>query len=799
MDKSSLKITELPALSVASENGFIPIAQVKEENDTYKVTLKKLRESVMFENAYTDTATGVTNTVSGDTFFVYTDATKEHVQGWVNAGSGATPLLNGDGEQVTYGTYALLNKALKDKGAIVQWVYNGGLSNGGEQTFTVPLTGNISVQEVYVDGLRQFKDVGFELDTDNKLKFTLASPVKANQTVVAICFGSDDIEKVNESLLGLFSGPNGASNIGTLRGNTVDSELTTIDTKIDKIINKIYVDALGDFNNGQDGCAEAIMARIKEITGKSDSAYVNGDKFFIAVKFGNGTYKLKDLVLQSGVLYSGNLYTKVIPHENGSWAFTTSGTKPFDLSGVRVWQRLMYCAIENMIIGDRWENQNDVATGKGGVNLQFASYVYLRNVRFRHIRGLAINGSELFDTVFDNCSVMYCGDNTDTSNLVPCVYFNNIGSDDATNAIMFNRFHLEANHAGMRLNKCRHLNFHFPKFERDETSHLLEGCQGVTFSEAELTWNLTASPQFDIYPVTGSDSWGVKFISPQLISSGGVGWYFRHSGTAGPLELLSPDARGISRLIEGQNFVIQNGSIYDSGPCLVKAQRDVTISNVKWRALKATTATDGSDDTIIITGINCSVNNSYFSSQAGSATDTGAFINSTGVTATTIKNNIFGGSRQYGIKATLTQSITDNIIDPSATAFGSIINQARTNYSLSNKNNKGFGVGSLDSNDPYSVAAGASISPAIVVGGSLIVVRVILNGAAAASAFVADSSNAGVTALTPINSSILSFTTGTAGDGLIHITKPATGGSITITNYSTYTATVILLNLNAHG
>ena len=227
MDKSSLKITELPALSVASENGFIPIAQVKEENDTYKTTLRALRESIMFENAYLSTATGVSATVPGDVFFVYTDDTKEHVQGWVNSAGGATPLLNANSEQITYGTYALLNKALKDKGAIVQWVYNGGLSNGGEQTFTVPLTGNISVQEVYVDGLRQFKDVGFE---SSGLTFTLATPVKANQTVVAICFGSDDVEKVNEAFLATYTGPTGASNIGVTGGGTVQSNLNKIST-----------------------------------------------------------------------------------------------------------------------------------------------------------------------------------------------------------------------------------------------------------------------------------------------------------------------------------------------------------------------------------------------------------------------------------------------------------------------------------------------------------------------------------------------------------------------------------------
>ncbi|CAM8750969.1 tail fiber protein [Klebsiella phage vB_KpM_Centimanus] len=295
MDKSSLKITELPALSVASENGFIPIAQVKEENDTYKVTLKKLRESILFENAYSDTASGVANTVNGDTFFVYTDATKEHVQGWVNAGSGATPLLNSEGEQITYGTYALLNKALKDKGAIVQWVYNGGLSNGGEQTFTVPLTGDISVQEVYVDGLRQFKDVGFELVAGNALSFKLATPVKENQTVVAICFGSDDVEKVNEAFLATYGAPNGASNIGVLGGGTVQSELEK----------KINADKLSSASNGEgtdlillgtgqtlrEGLGEWLACTLDILTQKSEVERFKTRGFYVEDDGGAGSWK----------------------------------------------------------------------------------------------------------------------------------------------------------------------------------------------------------------------------------------------------------------------------------------------------------------------------------------------------------------------------------------------------------------------------------------------------------------------------------------------------------------------------
>jgi hypothetical protein len=40
----------------------------------------------------------------------------------------------------------------------------------------------------------------------------------------------------------------------------------------------IYVDALGDFKNTQDGCTEAILAAVAYWGGRTDSAYVQGQK-----------------------------------------------------------------------------------------------------------------------------------------------------------------------------------------------------------------------------------------------------------------------------------------------------------------------------------------------------------------------------------------------------------------------------------------------------------------------------------------------------------------------------------------
>lgn len=246
MDKSRLKITELPALSVLSENAFIPFAESKEEDNTYKGTLRNLRESVMFENAFVTTGAGLAATVPNDTFFVYTDDTKEYVNGWVNTASGAVPLLDKTGEQVIYGTYALLRNASKGNGTIFQWIYNGGLSQGGERTFTVPLTGKMEVQEVYVDGLRQFKDVGFELDENDSTKFTLAKPVKANQTVIAICFSNNDIEKINEVFLATYTGPSGASNIGVNGGGTVQEALDSLESGLGAL-DRASLKQVGDF------------------------------------------------------------------------------------------------------------------------------------------------------------------------------------------------------------------------------------------------------------------------------------------------------------------------------------------------------------------------------------------------------------------------------------------------------------------------------------------------------------------------------------------------------------------------
>ncbi|MFO5574800.1 hypothetical protein ACLBPA_29130, partial [Klebsiella pneumoniae] len=71
----------------------------------------------------------------------------------------------------------------------------------------------------------------------------------------------------------------------------------------------IYVDALGDFKNMQDGCTEAILAAVAHWGGRTDSAYVQGQKKYGRIHFPNGTYALEDLPFIAGWDYELEPFT----------------------------------------------------------------------------------------------------------------------------------------------------------------------------------------------------------------------------------------------------------------------------------------------------------------------------------------------------------------------------------------------------------------------------------------------------------------------------------------------------------
>lgn len=568
----------------------------------------------------------------------------------------------------------------------------------------------------------------------------------------------------------------------------------------------IYVDALGDFKNKQDGCTEAIMEAVAQWGGRADSAYVAGQKKYGRIHFANGTYALKDLPLIAGWEYKLDPFTLIVPHRDANFAFTTVGTRGV-VPGDPTWQRLMYCEINGGVIGDYWKETGDVPVGAGGINLLYGSYVRLRNIALRHIRGIAIYGGELFDSPFENVSVIYCG-NADPNNYAPCVLFDNAGGRDATNACKFDKLHLEANHTGGVWNKCRHMVFTSIKVERDEGTHVLAGCTGMNFVSPELTFNRNNIPQFLIkdFPAdaeTGqaaSDSRGITFDAPSCISSSaGNGWYFQHTGNAGPLVISKLFGNGTGLIFKGKNAIISGGTTYDCGPVLVDAEKDVTVDLVKWYAIRKTAVGDGTDDAIIFRGVNCKAENNDFTGQpvdsSSLAIPNGAFINSAATSDSVIKNNTVGGYRQYGIRAAVNQKVRDNKINAGNNHITSLTNQSRSNSTMVIDNTTGFGIGTVNQSVPV-LAAGTTQELVIVGGCTDLHIRVISGTTAAAAKVLADSSIAGLGVYSQLNPALLSFSAGSPGDGMVHITKPLSGASITVANYTAGNVTVVITRTN---
>ncbi|WP_219719279.1 hypothetical protein [Klebsiella variicola] len=606
------------------------------------------------------------------------------------------------------------------------------------------------------------------------------------------------------------------SNIGdaALRSNLGSNELpgtgivslkysgTVADALVD-----IYVDALGDFKNMQDGCTEAILKAVAHWGGRTDSAYVQGQKKYGRIHFPNGTYALEDLPFIAGWDYELEPFTLIVPHRNAKFAFTTVGTKGV-VPGDPTWQRLMYSQISGGVIGDYWKETGNVPVGAGGINLLNGSYVRLRNIAIRHIRGIAIYGGELFDSPFENVSVMYCG-NADPNNYAPCVLFDNAGGHDATNACKFDRLHLEANHTGGIWNKCRHMIFNSMKVERDEGTHVLAGCLGMTFMAPGLTFNRNDIPQFlikdfakdDTTAQAASDSRGVIFEAPNCISSSaGNGWYFWHTSNATPMEISNLFGNGTGLIFKGKNATIHGGTTYDCGPVLVDAEKDVSVHLVKWRAIKKPAVGDGTDDAIILRGANCKVEQCDFAGQpvdsASLAIPNGAFINSVASADSVIVGNTVGGYRQYGIRSAVNQKVRDNKINLDNNHIGSLTNQSRSNSTLVTDNTTGFGLGTVNQSAPV-IAAGATQELTIVGGCTDLHIRVISGTTAAAAKVLADSSIAGLGVYSQLNPSLLSFSAGTPGDGMVHITKPLSGYSITVANYTSGNVTVVITRISA--
>lgn len=165
----------------------------------------------------------LTTGVAVDSFLALFDATTETV--WANtSATGTVTSWTINGSLMTLvtstGTFTL-SASLGDSTAI-QWVYNSGKANGGETSITVSGNSSLSVDEVYINGTRQFKDQGFSA---SGLTVTFAGSLKAGDLVVVI-LGTDD--GIDSAYLSILAASTGAGQIGLLQGGTVQEALDFI-------------------------------------------------------------------------------------------------------------------------------------------------------------------------------------------------------------------------------------------------------------------------------------------------------------------------------------------------------------------------------------------------------------------------------------------------------------------------------------------------------------------------------------------------------------------------------------------
>lgn len=94
MDRPSKPVNDSDLVFIAqNESGVV---------ESKAAAISDLRSLLNFENAFTSTTQGLTGTVAGQIFYVYTDGTKTSVFGYTNRNGVAEQILDGTGNPVKY-------------------------------------------------------------------------------------------------------------------------------------------------------------------------------------------------------------------------------------------------------------------------------------------------------------------------------------------------------------------------------------------------------------------------------------------------------------------------------------------------------------------------------------------------------------------------------------------------------------------------------------------------------------------------------------------------------------------------
>lgn len=519
-----------------------------------------------------------------------------------------------------------------------------------------------------------------------------------------------------------------------------------------------------------------------------------GDNEVGKILYSAGAYIQGDIKIRSFIKYegAGTLATRLQPKAGYSWVFDTEGTSSIQV-GVPKPPRLYGANIYSMMIGcGKYEIESPIPEGVGGINLEYSNYIDLSSVYVRYIDGNGLRIKEGMDSVFNDLRLMYCGNARDTSNPVYALDVIS-GDSDISNALRFYYPHIEHCTAALRFDRTRHCVVNDMKIEGGSVSSKITSNSSLVFNTPELTWSYNNVPMLDIKNGSVGDTAGVVFNIPQCISgSSNTGWYFQVARSGGFTEINAPFARNVNTLVSGSGYSVNGGTGYACGNSLLVLNSYATVRGMTLLAQNASSATDGTDDTIIITGSGCEVSNMYLSSQAGSLTDGGAYINASSATNPVVVNNKFEGTRQYCIRPSVNSyRIRDNEIIGNGVASVLSSSSLKPNYTLVSKDSSGFGVGGVAQKtatiDPNTTA---TVSSAIA-GSSQLMIR---GGSGVCCAIVfTDSSVANLALMSQVGSAnVIVNSTGAASDGNIYIRK--SGANLIIENR---TASQILFYISA--
>ncbi|EPO5350343.1 hypothetical protein ACUB1S_004814 [Klebsiella michiganensis] len=591
------------------------------------------------------------------------------------------------------------------------------------------------------------------------------------------------------------------SNLGSGEGDPIvapEKVRAALGGTVSEAIRYVSVDGFEPDLTGTTDSTLSVLKAAAVAKTLADSAYVTGDTKYYVVRFGFGAYMLGDVPLYTGITYEGqDNGSFIIPKPGAKFCLTTTGTEPYATSSSK---RLYNGTIKNLRIGCAFrETVFPVPAGVGGINIEYASYIKIKNVEMRMLNGPGLELKEVWDSDI-NIRMMKVGNITDPANPVPALRINMGSGTDGSNALRFWGLHIEECPKSMQIEPgSRHIFFNSPKIEGGTITSTIVGAAGLSFSGAEFTWARNDIPQFSITRTDSYESFGVVFDTPQF-NSGGLaprGWYIHHEGNSGHLLISNPIGKFVKTMVSGNSWISRGGVAYACGPDFMKGTWSCTVDGLVARAImKTSTAgsavTDGTGDFIVLSGGDNVVRNCKLHS-AGAIDDGLAFINILGCNNDVACNdNSFSGSRQYGIRGSITSYKVRNNSLVDSGILAATMSAAAARYSLTNPGANGLGSGGFKSAN-VTISAGAAGSLDIISGATTLLIRASSAlGFAAAKIFV--DANFSTVALEQSLGGIFATGAGTPGDGKVYITK--SGSNLILTNYNS-AATFYVMALSA--